>query len=230
MTHMALTAFFVFMTVAAYLLSRYLYFRYSNPLINIVLLSAAAIIAVLVLTNMPYQAYAPAKDIMTFLLGPATVALAVPLYRNRHLLRQYGTAICLGVGVGTLVSMATVLVITRAGGLAREIIVSIIPKSSTIPFAVDVAQLAGGNSALAVAFVVATGTFGSVIGLSLLSWCKIHDPVARGLAMGTVSHGQGTAMALLEGEQQGSMAGVAMALAGVFTSVLAPVLIAWFVD
>lgn len=227
---MALTAFFVIMTVAAYLLSRYLYFRYNNPLINIVLLSAAAIIAILVLAKIPYQAYVPAKDIMTFLLGPATVALAVPLYRNRHLLKQYGIAIFMGVGIGTLISMATVMFITRAGGLTREIIVSIIPKSSTIPIAVDVAQLAGGNSALAVAFVVATGTFGSVIGLTLLSWCKIYDPVARGLAMGTVSHGQGTAMALLEGEKQGSMAGVAMSLAGVFTSVLAPILIACFVD
>ena len=125
--------------------------------------------------------------------------------------------------------MASVLFITQIGGLSREIIVSIIPKSSTVPFAVEVAALAGGNPALAVAFVVATGTFGSVIGLSLLSRFKIYNPVARGLAMGTVSHGQGTAMALLEGEQQGAMAGVAMALAGIFTSVLAPVLIALFV-
>jgi predicted murein hydrolase (TIGR00659 family) len=219
----------ILITVGVYLLSRYLYFKYNNPLINIVLLSASAIIAILVICKLPYAAYVPAKDIMTFLLGPATVALAVPLYRNRHLLKQYGPAIVFGVGTGTIASMATVLFITQAGGLPRDIIVSIIPKSSTIPFAVEVAQLAGGNPALAVAFVVATGTFGSVVGLSLLTWFKIHDPVARGLAMGTVSHGQGTAMALLEGEQAGSMAGVAMALAGVFTAVLAPILITIFV-
>ena len=223
------TGIFILLTVAAYLGSRYLYFRYNNPLVNIVLISSAVLIAILSLGKFSYAAYTPAKDIMTILLGPATVSLAVPLYRNRQLLRQYGAAIILGVGMGTVVSMVTVLCITGAGGLSREIIVSIIPKSSTIPFAVDVAQMAGGNPALAVAFVVATGTFGSVAGLALLSWFKIHDPVARGLAMGTVSHGQGTAMALLEGEQQGSMAGVAMALAGIFTSVLAPVLILWFV-
>lgn len=216
-------------TAGVYLFSRYLYFRYNNPLINIVLLSTAAIIALLVACKLPYTAYVPAKDIMTFLLGPATVALAVPLYRNRDLLKQYGLAIILGVGAGSLVSMAAVLFITQAGGLARDIIVSIIPKSSTIPFAVGVAQLAGGNPALAVAFVVATGTFGSVAGLSLLTWFKIHDPVARGLAMGTVAHGQGTAMALLEGERPGSMAGVAMALAGVFTALAAPVLVSLFV-
>lgn len=220
---------FILLTVILYLVSRYLYFRYNNPLINIVLVSAAVIIAILVICKIPYAAYTPAKDVMTFLLGPATVSLAVPLYRNRHLLKQYGAAIFWGVGLGTAVSMATVLLITKAGGLSREIIVSIIPKSSTIPFAVEVAAMAGGNSALAVAFVVATGTFGSVIGLTLLTWFKIHDPVARGLAMGTVSHGQGTAMALLEGEQQGSMAGLAMGLAGVFTSLFAPLFVAWFV-
>ncbi|SCM79041.1 putative effector of murein hydrolase [uncultured Sporomusa sp.] len=224
-----LSAGFIILTVGIYLICRYLYFRYNHPLINIVLLSAAVIIAILVVGKQDYAAYTPAKDVMTFLLGPATVALAVPLYRNRHLLKQYGIAIFTGVGLGTLVSMASVLFITQIGGLSREIIVSIIPKSSTVPFAVEVAALAGGNPALAVAFVVATGTFGSVIGLSLLSRFKIYNPVARGLAMGTVSHGQGTAMALLEGEQPGAMAGVAMALAGIFTSVLAPVLIALFV-
>lgn len=226
---LVLSAGFIILTVAVYLVCRYLYFRYHNPLINIVLLSAAIIIAILVMCKQSYAAYTPAKDVMTFLLGPTTVGLAVPLYRNKHLLKQYGTAIFTGVGIGTLVSMASVLFITQIGGLSREIIVSIIPKSSTIPFAVEVAAMAGGNSALAVAFVVATGTFGSVIGLSLLSWFKVRDPVARGLAMGTVSHGQGTAMALLEGEKQGSMAGVAMGLAGIFTSILAPVLVAWFV-
>lgn len=224
-----LSAGFIILTVGIYLICRYLYFRYNHPLINIVLLSAAVVIAILVVGKQDYAAYTPAKDVMTFLLGPATVALAVPLYRNRHLLKQYGIAIFTGVGLGTLVSMASVLFITQIGGLSREIIVSIIPKSSTVPFAVEVAALAGGNPALAVAFVVATGTFGSVIGLSLLSRFKIYNPVARGLAMGTVSHGQGTAMALLEGEQPGAMAGVAMALAGIFTSVLAPVLIALFV-
>ena len=224
-----ITVVSIFITIGVYLVSRYLYFRYNNPLINIVLLSTAALIAILVICRLPYAAYVPAKNIMTFLLGPATVALAVPLYRNRHLLKEYGWAIVLGVGSGSLVSMATVLLITQAGGLSKDIIVSIIPKSSTIPFAVGVAQLAGGNPALAVAFVVATGTFGSVAGLSLLTWFKIQDPVARGLAMGTVAHGQGTAMALLEGDKPGSMAGVAMALAGVFTALAAPVLVTLFV-
>lgn len=224
-----MTVFLLLITVGAYVLSRYLYFRYNNPLVNVVLLSTSFIIAVLLLCKIPYEAYAPVQALASFLLGPATVALAVPLYRNRHLLKQYWAAIFIGVGIGTIVSMVTVLLITQAGGLPREVILSIIPKSSTIPFAVEVARIAGGAPALAAAFVVATGTFGSIMGLTLLTWFKMNNPVARGLAMGTVSHGQGVAMAFMEGEQQGSMAGVAMGMAGVFTSVLAPLLIALLV-
>ena len=224
-----ITVFVIAITLGAYLGCRYFYFKYNNPLINIVLLSTSLIIAILMLCNIPYEAYVPGQEIMTFLLGPATVALAVPLYRNKHLLKQYGVAIITGIAAGTMVSMGTVLLITLAGGLPREVIISIIPKSSTIPFAVEVARIGGGDSALAAAFVVATGTFGSIFGLTLLTWFKINNPVARGLAMGTVSHGQGTAMAFLEGEQQGSMAGVAMALAGVFTSMVASLVISLFI-
>jgi putative effector of murein hydrolase len=96
---------------------------------------------------------------MTFLLGPATVTLAVPLYRNRYLLKQYGMAIIRGVAAGTLVSMGSVLHITQAGGLPRAFVISIISKSSTIPFAVKVARIGGGDPALAAAFVVAAGYF-----------------------------------------------------------------------
>lgn len=210
--------FTIAITIGAYLLFRYLSIRYCNPLINVVILSATLIIAGLFICNIPYEAYIPGKDIMTFLLGPATVGLAVPLYKNKHLLKEYSMAIVIGIGAGSLVSIITAMLIAQAGGLAREVVISIAPKSVTIPFAVEIAKIAGGNPSLAAAFVVATGTIGSVLGPTLLTWFQINSPIARGLALGTVSHGQGVAMALMEGEQQGSMAGVAMALAGIFTS------------
>ena len=122
-----------------------------------------------------------------------------------------------------------VVAIGKLGGLTPEIIASLAPKSATIPIAVESARIEGGNPALAVAFVVATGTFGSVLGLELLNRFRISNPVARGLAMGTVSHGQGTAMAFTEGEQQGAMAGVAMALAGVLTALVVPVVLTMMV-
>lgn len=124
--------------------------------------------------------------------------------------------------------MMTVLLITQAGGLPREVIISTIPKSSSTPFAIEIARMSGGDPAWSAVFVIVTGTFVSILGLPLLTRFKITHAVARGSAMGTVAHAQGTAMALLEGEQQGSMSGVAMGLAGVFTSVLTPVVIVLF--
>ena len=222
---MLVILFTIILTIAAYWFSRYLFLRFGNPLLNIVIISTAIVIITLVALGIPYETYAAGGDIMTFLLGPATVALAVPLYKNRPLLKKYGLAILVGISAGSLVSMFTAVAITLCGGLPREVIISIASKSVTIPFAVEISKIAGGNPALAAAFVVATGTFGSVLGRDLLTWLKITDPVARGLSLGTVSHGQGTAMALMEGEQQGAMAGMAMALAGVLTSAIAPFLL-----
>lgn len=220
-----MTLLLVALTLAAYLLARGLYLRYQHPLLNIVLLAAALIIAVLLLFRIPYTSYLPAGNAVASLLGPATVGFAVPLYRNRQLLRRYGPAIAAGVGLGTLAAMVSAGVIALLIGLPRELVLSLVPKSVTIPFAVEIARLHGGNPALAAAFVIATGTLGSVFGSTLLTWAGIRDPVARGLAMGTGSHGQGTAMAFMESQQSGAMAGLAMTLAGITTAVLAPVLI-----
>jgi predicted murein hydrolase (TIGR00659 family) len=220
-----ITAFLIGVTLSSYLLCRSLYLRFNHPLVNVVLLSAAIIIGTLLVCKLSYEAYIPGRDLMTFLLGPATVALAVPLYRNRHLLRKYAMAILVSVAAGSIVSMVSTGLIAKMGGLPREVVISIIPKGVTIPFAVEVAKIYGGEPALAAAFVVATGTLGSVIGLVLLTRSGIMDPVARGLAMGTVAHGQGTAMALMEGQAEGSMAGLAMTLAGIFTALFAPFIV-----
>jgi putative effector of murein hydrolase len=102
------------------------------------------------------------------------------------------------------------------------VLLSLGPKSVTVPIAVEISRLAGGEPTLTAAFVVATGMIGSILGPTLLSAVKVKNPVARGLALGTVSHGQGTAVALLEGETAGAMGGVAMAIAAVFTALIAP--------
>lgn len=222
------TVFCIALTLAAYLATRRLYLRYKHPLLNVVALTAATVITALVLLDIPYQAFVPAKNIMTWLLGPATVGLAVPLYRHRELLRRHGPAIVASVGLGALLAMVSASLIARAGGLPRDVVMSILPKGVTIPFAVEIAQIYGGIPPLTAAFVVATGTLGSLMGGWLLNLARVADPVARGLALGTVSHGQGTATALMEGERQGAMAGLAMILAGILTALMAPVAV-WLV-
>jgi predicted murein hydrolase (TIGR00659 family) len=217
--------FTILLTVGAYWLAKTLYLRYRHPLLNIVLLGAGLIIVALLALKIPYQSYLPGRQIMTSLLGPATVGLAVPFYRHRSLLRHHAPAIMAGVGLGSLASMLVAGVIALVAGLPKEVVLSLLPKSVTIPFAIEIARIHGGIPGLASAFVVATGTLGSVFGGTLLTWARIKDPVARGLAMGTGAHGQGTAMAFMEGERQGSMAGLAMTLAGITTAAIAPLMV-----
>lgn len=164
---------------------------------------------------------------MTFLLGPATVALALPLYLNRHVLRESFLPIVIGIVCGAVSTLTTAVVLAKMNGLDTLIVTSIAPKSITAPIAIEIALITGGDPAIAVAFVVFTGTLGSMIGAGFLSLCKINNPVARGLAMGVTAHGQGTATILQEGQTQGAMAGVAMALAAIFISFIAPFYIPW---
>ena len=209
-------------TILAYNVFRRLYIRYTHPLLNVVVLSSAAVIVALMLCGLPYEAYEPAKDVMTVLIGPATVGLALPLYRYRALLKHFSLAIIASVAAGAFAAMFSAAVISRLGGLPGDVVMSILPKGVSIPFAVEVAGMYGGIPPLAAAFVVATGTLGSLLGAWTLNLFRITNPMSRGLALGTVSHAQGTAAALEEGEQQGAMAGLAMILAGIFTAAMAP--------
>lgn len=223
-----LTVFFILLTLLCYNVARHIYFKYnSHPLLNIVCWSVAALIAFLLIFDIPYAKYEPAKNIMTLLLGPSTVALALPLYRYRTIVRQQAGPILGCVIVGSLLAMLSATLLSKFGGLPRDVVMSIIAKGVSIPFALEISQMYGGIPALAVAFVVATGTFGAVFGAWLLNRFGIDDPVARGLSYGTVSHAQGTATALMEGEKQGAMSGLALILAGIITAALSPIVVSF---
>lgn len=210
------------LTVGAYLAARALHLKLRHPLVNIVLVGAVLVAGALTLLGIPYEAYAPGRALLLQLLGPATVGLAVPLHRHRALVRRHAGAVAAGVGLGALVAVGSAAWLGTLLGLPRELVLSLLPRSVTIPFALEVVKLHGGSQALASAFVVATGTLGSVAGASLLTWAGVKDPVARGLALGAAAHGQGTAMAFLEGPEQGTLAGLALTLSGITTTVLAP--------
>jgi len=171
--------FCILLTLGAYHLAKALHLRYRHPLINVVLLGATFVIAALLALGIPYQAYVPGRSLMTALLGPATVGLAVPLFRNRDLLRRHAPAILAGVGLGTLTSVLSAGWLATFLALPHDIVLSLLPRSVTIPFAVEIVKLHGGSQALASAFVVATGTVGSVLGATLLTWTGVRDPVAR---------------------------------------------------
>lgn len=213
---------FVFLTVGVYLAARKLFLVSRHPLLNPVFTSTVVIIALLRGGGYTLADYQPAKEAMTFLLGPATVALALPLYKNREVLARQAVPLLCGVFAGSLTTMAAALFSARILGMSGKVLVSLGPKSVTVPIAVEIARITGGEPSLTAAFVVATGMIGSILGPAFLTLCRVKGEVARGLALGTVSHGQGTAVALLESEKAGAMSGVAMAVAAVFTAVTAP--------
>ncbi|MDG5786752.1 LrgB family protein [Evansella sp. AB-P1] len=211
-------------TVTAYLLSRKIANKKPSPFTTPVFLSTVLIILVMVMTGTSYGQYEQAKDIMTYLLGPATVALAVPIYKNRHLIVQY----CVPAGTGLILgSIVTIFLSILIGGLfqlSEVLISSLAVKSATVPIAIEISHIINGDMSITAAFVIITGILGAMLGPWLLTKTNITNPVARGLAVGTISHGIGTAEIAREGELQGAVSGTAMAIAAIFTSIFVPLL------
>jgi predicted murein hydrolase (TIGR00659 family) len=218
----AVTGFGIALTAGAYSLSLLARKCYLSPLTTPVLFSTVIIIAVLLATGITFADYRPAKNIMTFLLGPATVALAIPLYKNRRTF--FGNLVPAGAGVlaGSLGTMISAVFLARIFGFTPELVASIAIKSTTVPIAVEVARIVHGSPTLTAVLVVITGMLGASFGPWLMDRLAITNPISRGLALGTISHGQGTAQAATESELSGAIAGVAMGLGAVCTSLAAP--------
>lgn len=210
------------LTVAAYAVARALYLRYRHPLVQPVFLGAGLVIAALLLSGHNFEDYRAAGDVLSWFLGPVTVALAVPVYKQRARLRGAALALTCGVTLGTAATIAAVLTLAVLARVDDGVLPSLAVKSVTAPIAIELARIQGGDPSLAAAFAIVTGTLGAMFGPALLTRCRVTDPVARGIALGTASHGQGTAAALLEGEAAGATASLAMAGAAVFTAVIAP--------
>ncbi len=206
---------------AAYALHRRLRF---NPLLNPVLLAVALLVAILLLTGTDYQTYFQGAQFVHFLLGPATVALAVPLYRHMERVRRSGLAVFASIVAGSLTAAASAVAIVWLLGGSRYSMVSIAPKSVTAPVAMGIAEQLGGLPSLTAALVILTGILGAMLGPPLLNRLGIEDWAARGLAMGVASHGIGTARALQVNEVAGAFAGLAMGLNALATSILLPAL------
>lgn len=218
----------IIITIGAYFLSKIVGKKYPSPFTTPVFFSTALIIILLLSMGVSYDDYTIAKDIMTFLLGPATVALAVPLYKNRLIIKKHSGPAFVGIVLGTMSTILAAVLLTKLLDLSNEILASVSVKSVTVPVAVEITSIIGGDPALAAAFVVATGILGTMIGPWLMNVTKIDHPISRGLALGTISHGQGTAQAATEGELQGAVAGVAMGLAAIFTAIAVPTIVPFF--
>ena len=219
---LTLIIFGVGVTLGAYLLSRLVARRHPSPFTTPVFFSTALVILALIASGIRLEGYKPAKDVIVFLLGPATVALAVPLHKNWRTLVENALPALVGLAAGSLSTLIAAAGLAKLLALSHVVVASIAIKSVTAPIAIELAPIVHGDPTLAAGFVIATGMIGAMLGPWLMNLVGIRAPLARGLALGTISHGQGTAQALHEGELQGAVAGIAMGVAAVFTSLAGP--------
>jgi len=215
------------LTVAVYALARAVARRCRHPLAHPVLLSAGVLIVILHAAGLTYDVYRPAKDALTWPLGPATVALAVPIYNQRARLRALAIPLVGGVTLGTLTTIGAVLALATLGHFAAPVRQALALKSVTAAIGVELARLHGGAPSLVAVFAVCTGIIGATVGPFVLTRCRVTDPAARGIALGVIAHAIGTAAALGESEAAGALASLAMIGAAVVTTVIAPVYIPW---
>ena len=217
------------LTLFAYMAGRWAYIKAKgSPFLNPVLVAVVVLILLLKLTHTDYQTYFQGAQFVHFLLGPATVALAFPLYRQLHALRRSVLAVAVALIGGSAVASLSAMYLAQVLGAEPQTVLSMAPKSVTTPIAMGVAEQVGGLPSLTAALVLLTGIIGAVLGPWVLDLLKIRDARARGLAMGTAAHGIGTARALAETETAGAFSGLAMGLNGVVTALLVPLLAAWF--
>lgn len=188
---------------------------YANP----VLWSIVIIIVLLLVTRTPVENYARGGDLIAFFLGPATVALALPLHRQLGRIKQALLPILAASIFGATAAVLVAAWVTRALGGSQELVASMIPKSATTPVALAVTETIGGIPALTAALVILTGVLGAVAGPGLLRLVRIRDELATGLAMGISAHGIGTAQALTQSQTAGAFSALAMALSAVITPV-----------
>ncbi|MBN9888460.1 LrgB family protein [Salipiger abyssi] len=195
-----------------------------NPLLNPVLGAVVLVVAVLLVTGTDYATYFEGAQFVHFLLGPATVSLAVPLYRQWRLVRRSALAITVSLLCGSLTAILTALGVAWLTGGSAEVLASLAPKSVTAPVAMAIAEELGGVPSLTAVLVIVTGILGAMIGPMVLNIAGVRDWSARGLAIGTASHGIGTARALQVNETAGAFAGLAMGLNALATALLLPIL------
>lgn len=215
-------------TLIAYVIGDAL-FRASGrrPAANPVLIAVVLLAALLGLTRTPYATYFEGAQFVHFMLGPATVALAVPLHANLGRVRQSALPLAAALLAGSLTAILTALGIAWALGVQGEVLLSLAPKSATAPVALGISQSIGGSPTLTAVLVILTGIIGAIVATPLLNLLRIRDWRARGFAVGVAAHGIGTARAFQVNETAGAFAGIGMGLNAMLTSLLVPLLVRW---
>lgn len=213
------------LTLIAYQLAFALYRRSgSHPLANPVLIAVTVLVSFLLLTGTRYETYFAGAQFVHFLLGPATVALAIPLYQQAKRVKAMFWPLTIGLVGGSATAILSAVFVARAFGASQPTQLSLAPKSVTTPIAMGVAERIGGIPSLTAVLVIVTGILGAVGARYVFDAMKVRDPAIRGFAIGIASHGIGTARAFQVNEQSGAFAALAMGLNGALTAFLLPLI------
>ncbi len=218
-------AFGLTISFAVYSMSERINSRVNSVIANPLLIASTIIILILLIAGIDYDVYYEGGRFIDYLLGPATVCLAVPLYRNLKYIKRNLIAIIGSITVGAIASVLFVVLMAMLTGAKMDIIISVAPKSATTPIAVEITRLLEGIPSLTVVFVILSGIVGAIIGPEFCNKINIKDKIAKGLAIGSASHGIGTSRAIKEDETVGAMSSLAIGLMGIATAVAVPIII-----
>ncbi|KAA0257028.1 CidB/LrgB family autolysis modulator [Deferribacter autotrophicus] len=216
--------FAVMITFMVFYLATKLYTKYRFILFNPVLVSITSLIVILKTINLDYHTYFKGAKIISFFLGPSVVALGVPLYLQFEEIKKRGIPILISITIGSIVGILSAALTAKLLGASKTVVASIAPKSVTTPIAMGISEKIGGIPSLTAAIVIATGVLGAVIGPAFLKLTGIKNKIAIGLAIGSASHGIGTARAFEEGELEGASSSLAICLNGIATAIFTPII------
>ena len=215
---------FIVLTVIVFMIMNKTYIRFSNPFLLPILTTTVTMVSILSIFNITYDTYMIGGEWINQLLGPAVVALAFPLYKQRKVLINHIMVIFSGVFFGVLAGMFSGLFLAIMAGVTNELAASILPKSLTTPVAVQISEELGGISSLTAVFVMIAGLTGAILGPTILNLFNITNPISKGIAMGSASHAIGTSKAFEFGELAFSMSSVSMTLSAILGSVIGPII------
>ena len=212
----------VTLSLLAYMVGAALKKKFRLGLLNPLLVSIAITILVLLVGEIDYEVYNESAKYLSYLLTPATVCLAIPLYEQWSLLKKNYKAVLCGLLAGAVTSMATVFALSKICGLSHEEDVTLLPKSITTAIGMGVSEELGGYVTITVAVIILTGVLGNMMGELICKVFHITEPISKGIAYGASAHAIGTAKAMELGEVEGAMSGLAIAVSGILTVILAP--------
>ena len=213
----------VTLSIIAYLIGVILKKKFKLGIFNPLLIAIAVSIIFLAVGNIDYEVYNEGAKFLSWLLTPATVCLAIPLYEQWDLLKRNHKAVLLGLTAGVVTSLVTVLILSLLMGLSHEEYVTMLPKSITTAIGMGVSEELGGYVTITVAVIIVTGVLGNMFGELICKVFKIEEPISKGLAFGSAAHAIGTAKAMEIGEIEGAMSSLAIAVSGILTVILSSV-------